>query len=60
MRIGELARGHDLADKDMWHALRNAIRQYEAYDDNMTMLIGPATNGALLEIGVLDIEGDDP
>ena len=24
------------------------------------MLIGPAATGALLEIGVLDIEGDDP
>jgi hypothetical protein len=24
------------------------------------MLIGPASGGALLEIGVLDIEGDDP
>ena len=23
------------------------------------MLIGPATDGALLEIGVLDIDGDD-
>jgi hypothetical protein len=29
-------------------------------DDDLTMLIGPATDGALLEIGVLDIEGDDP
>ena len=24
------------------------------------MLIGPARDGALLEIGVLDLEGDDP
>jgi hypothetical protein len=24
------------------------------------MLIGPASDGALLEIGVLDIESDDP
>ncbi len=24
------------------------------------MLIGPATDGALLEIGILDIEGGDP
>jgi hypothetical protein len=29
-------------------------------DDNLAMLIGPAANGALLEIGVLDIDGDDP
>lgn len=29
-------------------------------DDGLTMLIGPATDGALLERGVLDIDGDDP
>ena len=29
-------------------------------DDDLTMLIGPATDGALLEIGVLDLDGEDP
>jgi hypothetical protein len=29
-------------------------------DEDLTMLIGPATNGAFLEVGVLDIDGDDP
>lgn len=29
-------------------------------DEDLTMLIGPASDGTLLEIGVLDIEGDDP
>lgn len=29
-------------------------------DEKLSMLIGPASDGALLEIGVLDIEGDDP
>lgn len=29
-------------------------------DENLTMLIGPACDGTMLEIGVLDIEGDDP
>lgn len=29
-------------------------------DEELTMLIGPAPDGALLEIGVLDIDGDDP
>lgn len=24
------------------------------------MLIGPATDGALLEVGILDFDGDDP
>ena len=31
-----------------------------AMAEDLTMLIGPAATGALLEIGVLDIEGDDP
>lgn len=29
-------------------------------DEELTMLIGPAADGALLEIGVLDIDGEDP
>ena len=29
-------------------------------DEDLTMLIGPTEQGALLEIGVLDIDGDDP
>ncbi len=27
---------------------------------DLTMLIGPAADGSLLEIGVLDLEGEDP
>jgi len=29
-------------------------------NEDLTMLTGPASDGALLEIGVLDIDGDDP
>jgi hypothetical protein len=29
-------------------------------DDDFTMLIGPSPDGTMLEIGVLDIDGDDP
>lgn len=29
-------------------------------DGELTMLIGPAQDGALLEVGVLDLYGDDP
>lgn len=29
-------------------------------DHDLTMLIGPARDGSLLEVGVLDIDGDDP
>ena len=59
MRIGEPARKHGVRDVDILHAVRNSMR-WVAVDDDLTMLIGAATNGALLEIGVLDIEGDDP
>ena len=59
MRIGEPARKHGVADTDIWHAVRNATRRVVMGDD-LTMLIGPASNGTLLEIGVLDIDGDDP
>ncbi len=43
----------------MRHGVRNAIRRV-MMDEELTMLIGPASDGALLEIGVLDIDGDDP
>lgn len=59
MRIGELARRHGIADSDICHAVRNAMRRI-LLDDDLIMLVGPATDGALLEIGILDIEGDDP
>ena len=48
-----------MADDDIWHAVRNAIRKIEM-DEDLTMLIGPAQDGTPLEIGVLDIIGDDP
>ena len=59
MRIGEPARKHGVADADIWHAVRNAVRRI-ALEEDLTMLIGPASDGALLEIGVLDLEGEDP
>lgn len=58
MRIGEPARKHGVADADIWHAVRNTMRKV-LLDDDLVMLIGPATDGALLEIGILDIDGDD-
>lgn len=41
------------------HAVRNAMRRI-VMDDDLTMLIGPAADGQLLEIGVLDLDGEDP
>jgi hypothetical protein len=59
MRIGEPAHRHGVTDNDVAHATRTAIRRLRM-DDDLTMLIGPATDGTLLEIGVLDLDGEDP
>lgn len=59
VRIGGPARKHGVSDADIEHAVRNALR-WVVMDDDLTMLIGPATDGALLEIGILHIAGDDP
>lgn len=59
MRIGDPARKHGVADADIWHAVRNAMRRV-LLDDDLVMLIGPTSDGALLEVGVLDIDGEDP
>jgi len=59
VRLGEPARKHGVSVADVRHAVRNAMRWVEM-DADLTMLIGAATNGALMEIGVLDIDGDDP
>lgn len=53
--IGEPARKHGVVDGDIWHAVRNAMRRV-LLDDDLVMLISPASDGALLEIGILDIE----
>lgn len=59
MRIGGPARKHGVADEHINHAIRNAMWLVRL-DDDLTMLIGPAPDGALLEVGVLDLDGDDP
>ena len=57
MRIAEAARKHGVTDQDMRHALANSVRRI-TMDERFTLLIGPATTGALLEIGVLSIDSD--
>ncbi|TML60345.1 MAG: hypothetical protein E6G10_28930 [Actinobacteria bacterium] len=59
MRIAEPARKHGIADEDIRHAVRNAIAQWQL-DDDLTMRVGPARDGDLLEVGVLGIDTDDP
>jgi len=58
LRISESAGKHGVAHEDIWHAMRNAIRLHQ--EDEFTMLVGPATDGSLLEIGILDADTDDP
>lgn len=48
-----------MANHDILHAVRNSVRHI-VMDDDLTMLIGPATDGSMLEIGVLDLLGEDP
>ncbi len=59
MRIGQPAWKHGVSEEDIRHAVRNAMRRIDLGED-LTMLIGPAADGSLLEIGVLDLEGEDP
>jgi hypothetical protein len=58
IRIGESARRRQVADEDIRHDedIRNHIRKFDT--DEVTMSIGPARNGAFLEVGVLDFDAD--
>lgn len=59
MRIGAPARRHDVPDEDIRHAAPNGVHKIDL-DDELTVLIGPDTGGRMLEVGVLDLDGDDP
>jgi hypothetical protein len=59
VRIGEPARKHGVVDADILPVVRTAMCRV-AINEDLTMLIEPAADGALLEIRVLDIAGDDP
>jgi hypothetical protein len=59
VRIGEPARKHGVSDADIWHAVRTAVRRI-TMDEGLVMFIGAASDGSSMEIGILDIDGDDP
>jgi len=59
VRIGDPASKHGVAESDVVHAMSNAVR-HVVMDEGFTMLIGPAEDGTLLEVGILDFEGGDP
>jgi hypothetical protein len=55
--ILESARKHGIHDDDILHAYRNPTRVFDL--DGLTMLIAAATDGHLLEIGVVEGDGID-
>jgi hypothetical protein len=59
MRIGRPAHRHGVSEADIAHAVRTAMRRI-TLDEDLTMLIGAGLDSSLLEIGVLDLEGEDP
>jgi hypothetical protein len=50
--VADSALKHGLAREAILHAFRNPIRAYDV-DDGFTVLIGPAPNADLLELGVV-------
>ena len=44
-----IARKHGVTDSDLLHAFRNPVH---VLGDNGQMLVGPASNGTLLQVGV--------
>jgi hypothetical protein len=52
------ARKHGVADADMLHALRNHVRAY-AEDEGFTMVIGPARDARMLEVGFIESADGD-
>jgi hypothetical protein len=60
VRIADAARKHRIPDEDILHAVRNEIYSATTDDDDLVLVVGPATTGNLLEIGILDRDGDDP
>ena len=48
------ARKHGIHDEDILHAYRNPVRVFEL--DDLSMLIGPARDASLLEVGVAETQ----
>lgn len=57
MRIGKPAKNHEIQDVDIFHALRHVLADFPdlsgVHESPMTMYVGPATDGTLLEVGVI-------
>jgi hypothetical protein len=60
VRITESARRRGIADEDMLHAITHHLSYFvDEGDEELVMFIGPARNGAVLEVGVVE-DDEDP
>lgn len=50
------AHRHGVADEDMLHALANELH-HAVQDDDMVIFVGPARDGELIEVGVIEWYG---
>ncbi len=59
MRIADSARKRGFRDEDILHAIRNYVRVFGAQGDlELPLFIGPAYDGTMLEVGVIEDEED--
>ena len=49
MQIGKPAYNHGIAESDIWHGVRNAVRKIHI-DEELTMLIGPTSGTKIREL----------
>lgn len=59
MEIRQSARKHSVADADILHAWKNALRtiEYEYQGDERLLVIGPDQSGQLLELVAVPVNG---
>lgn len=51
MEIIDSARKHGITDDNIRHATTNATKQHD-FEDGFVLVIGPAADGTILEIGI--------
>lgn len=60
MEIRPSARKHGISDDDIRHAINNAVAAItQPEQPEFSMLIGPAANAELLEVGVIETDDQD-
>ena len=59
MGVAESAHRHGTTDEEIRHAVANAIRFHDL-DEGLVMIVGPTATGALIEVGLVTADDDDP